>query len=572
MTFIATLRPLLLSLGASLMLLAWLAACTMPGVATPTSLPDTPAAPTEVLPPTPTPLPRGGELTIRLATDMPELRPWQPRSRDEEQLAALLYSGLLRLDSQLRPVPDLAERWTTDADGRVLTFTLRSNLTWHDGEPLTAADVLFTLERLRNLPVTTTALLADLRYISAATAPAPDTVVMTLTSRFAPILATMALPILPRHQLLDQDLASFNAWATPVGSGPFQLTSDAPGRTLVLERFERYHHGAPLLEKITFQVLADPAATLDQLSDQRLLLAELPWSPTLTPPAGVRASAYPENGYYFVGFNLREGRPFADLRLRQALALALDIPRLVESATKGQGITFGSTALPGSWADLTPPPNTPVNLETARTLLDEAGWILPDGATIRQRDGTTLTVSLYVRDDDERRLLAARQIAAAAATLGMAIQVETGSFDEVIRARYAPPFAFDLLMGGWINGAGDPNFGDVAFYDPDDFALFHSSQLNQGDADTRATRNVVGYRNPAYDANAEAARQLYNLDQRVAALRQTQAIIAEDLPYLFLWVDQMPVMLNEAITTLDGPIDLSSPRYYWNIERWYLQR
>ena len=558
-----------ISLLLALLSLGLIAGCSWPiADRSPTSTP----APTPTLPPpTATPLPRGGNLTISLASDITELRPWQPRSRGEEQLTAMLYSGLLRLDGDLRPIPDLASGWEATPDGRTLTFTLRSNLFWHDGAPLDAGDVIFTLDRLRALPPTTTALLADLRYISGATAPAADTVVLTLTSRFAPILAALTVPILPRHLLAERDLATLNFWELPVGTGPFRLTEARPGEHYRLERFEGFHLGAPLLDSITFALIPEASVARSALAEGRLLLSELPWGAHEPPPVGVRGASYPENGFYFLGFNLRADRIFADSRLRQALALAIDRPALVEEATGGQGMPINSTALPGSWADLTAPPRSGTDLDAARILLEQAGWILPEGSEVRQREEQLLTVSLYVRSDDERRLRAARAIAAAGATIGMQIVVESGDFASVILSRYAPPFAFDLLLGSWSNGAGDPDFADTAFYDPDDFPLFHSSQLYQGVADGRAIRNIVGYSSPIYDMHAEAARQLYNLNERSTAIRSAQTQIAEELPYLMLWTDRMPLLLAEQITTLDGPVLLSSPNYYWNIERWYLQ-
>lgn len=573
MSFLPTRRLFWASLAAALVILGLLAGCDLAvgGPAAPAAsdvaLVSSPA------PPTPTALPRGGNLAVRLAADVPDLRPWQPRSRGEEQLSSLLYSGLMRLDNTLRPVPDLAETWETTPDGRTLTFTLRSGLRWHDGAPLDAGDVLFTLERLRALPVTSTSLLANLRYIGAATAPTSNTVVLTLTSRFAPLLSTLAVPLLPRHLLAERDTATLNFWDVPVGSGPFRLTEREPGQSIVLERFEQFHRGAPLLDRVAFVVAPDPAQSLAALADGRLLLAELPWSAQseLSALAGVRSAAYPENGFYFLGFNLREGRPFADARLRQALARAIDLPRLVETATKGQGIPIGSSALPGSWADLTPPLTTTADLEGARALLDAAGWTLPPGATIRQREGVSLVATLYVRGDDERRVVAARRIAEAAASIGIQIEVQPGDFATVISSRYAPPFDFDLLLGSWSNGAGDPNYADALFYDPDDFALFHSSQLSQGEADTRATRNFVGFGDSAYDNQAQAARQLYNQAERVAAISQAQARVAATLPYLFLWTDRLPVGLSERVATLDGPVALESPLYWWNVERWYLR-
>ncbi|EFO79524.1 extracellular solute-binding protein [Oscillochloris trichoides DG-6] len=572
MSFLPTRSLFWMSLALALLFALALAACTA-GTG-PLPLPTDPSAVTEpsAVPPTATALPRGGRLTLRLADDLPDLRPWQPRSRGEEQMISLLYSGLLHLDDQMRPVPDLAERWETTPDGRTITFTLRSGLTWHDGVPIDSSDVLFTLEQLRTLPVTSTALLADLHVIEAVTTPTSDTIALQLNARYAPIFAALTVPILPRHILENQDLATVNFWEVPVGSGPFQFAERQAGQGFVLTRFEGFHRGAPLLDQVAFVVAPDPTVALQALRDGQLLLAELPWSVqrNLAEVTGLQLGSYPENGFYFLGFNLREGHPFADLAVRQALAKVLDLPRLVEAATKGQGIPISSSALPGSWADLTPPPPQAADLDSARALLDAAGWVLPPDATIRQRNGVALSGSLFVRGDDERRLVAARRIAEVAASIGVQITVEPADFATVILSKYATPYSFDLLLGSWSNGMADPDFADTAYYDPDDFALFHSSQLNQGEVDSRATRNFVGFADAVYDNQAQAARQLYNLDERIAALRQAQERVAEQLPYLFLWADRMPVALNDRVTTLDGPVNLSSPLYMWNIERWYL--
>ncbi len=520
--------------------------------------------------PTPTPRPPGGNLTIGVADDVPVLRPWQPDNRAAELISALMYPGLMRLDQQLRPQPDLALNWTPTTDGRALTVTLRSGLTWHDGVPLTANDVRFTFERLRSLPYTSTALLADLRYISTVTVANTNTVVLSLTERFSPLIAYLAVPLLPEHLLQDRDLNTFNFWDIPIGSGPFQLERRVPGQSVILTRYPRYYRGAPLLTRVAFVVSPDPNTTISALRDGTLLMAELPWQAgrSVIGDPSFQTGEYAENGFYFLGFNLREGRPFADVRVRRALALALDMPRLVEGTTDGQGIIPGSSALPGSWADLTPPRTEPPDLVTARGLLTEAGWELPAGATIRQRDGVPFAARLYVRSDDPRRVALAQRIAEAAAAIGLQIIVEPADFATSLLARYAPPYDFDLLLGSWLNGAGSPDYGDFRYYDPDDFDLFHSSQINQSEVDTRITQNVVGFRDETYDELAERARQVYDLNERIAAYREAQQRIAEALPYLYLWTDRTVVVLNNRVTSLDGPINLSTPMYYYNIETW----
>lgn len=564
-----------LNLTAALLVLA---ACGLPGS---TSVQPTPTAvvvvPTATATPTPTatPEPIGGSLSVGLASDIVRLRPWRPGSRGEEQVIGLLYSGLMRLDADLRPQPDLALDWATTPDGRVITFTLRDDVNWHDGEDFDADDVRFTLEQMRSLPFTSTALLADLRRIAAIAIPDRHTVVLSLTERYAPLLAELTLPMLPAHLLQDRDIASLDFWEVPIGSGPFKLVERTPGSAIVLARNDDHYRTPALLETIHFRYVPVPADVLDALQNERLLLAELPGGAAdrlEQQVTTVRSETYAENGFYFLGFNLREGRAFADARVRQALALAIDVPRLVEAATQGQGIPLSSSAVPGSWADLLPPPRRGADPESARALLTEAGWLLPTGATIRQRNGEPFVVRLFVRSDDERRLVAAQRIAESAASIGMDMQVVAAPFEPTIISKYVPPYDFDLLLGSWLNGAGDPDFGDFAYYDPDDFALFHSSQINRGPIDTRVTRNFVAFSDSAYDNLAQEARQLYENDQRAEAQRQAQERIAELRPYIYLWADPIPVALNTRVTTLDGPVDLTTPNYLWNIETWYVER
>ena len=554
---------MLVSLGLAALILAILAGCALDPAAEPTPTPPSPTA---------TPLPRGGNLTIRMANDVPELRPWQPRSRAEEQISGLLYNGLMRLDAKLQPQPDLASSWDASPDGRLITFTLRTDVSWQDGKPFSVDDVAYTLGAMRELSPTT-ALLTDLRRIAQIQTPTTSTVVISLTERYAPLFAELTLPILPKHVLIGKNLATLKLWDPPVGTGPFQLAERKPGTSITLAANNRFYRGAPLLDRAVFLV-ANADVAVAALKDGRLSLAELPWAQGQTISQtlpGMQAGNYPENGYYFVAFNVRAGRPFADERLREALARAVDLPALVRAATDGQGIPIATSIAPGSWADV-PPPTSTLDLARARTLLDEAGWKLPEGQQIRAQNGVTLTVQLFVRGDDPRRVRAAELLAQAARQVGMNLVVQRADFATVITSKYAPPYDFDLLLGSWSNGAGDPVFADYAFYDPDDFALFHNSQINQGMADTRAVLNIGGFDDPAYNNQAAAAHQLYAPAERLKAIEQAQQRIMQARPYLFLWADRIPVALNAQFTTLDGPVNLNTPMYLANIERWYVKK
>lgn len=562
MSYLANWRICFAATTLALLTLGVLAGCAeQPAEAT--------VVPATAAPPTPTPLPRGGDLTLRAADDVPDLKPWQPRTRAEEQVIHLLYSGLTHLDNELKPRPDLAERWDISADGRLITFTLRSNLAWHDGVAVTADDVVYTLGALREISPTT-ALLADLRSrVAVATALATNTVEISLTERYAPILAELAVPVLPKHLLNGRDLSSLDFWDVPVGSGPFKFENRTPGQSLSLAANPLFYRGPPLLDRIVLAVAPKPAEAARAFAEQRLLLAELPPGETL--PQDAQVGEYAENGSYFLAFNTRENRVFADPPVRNALAAAIDLPALVEAATGDEGRPISSGAAPDSWADFTAAPTVTVDLDRARGLLDEAGWRTGENG-VRQRNDQLLAASILVRGDDLRRVKAAEYIAQAAATVGISLTVQPVDFATGIQPAYLPPYDFDLLMGSWLGGAGDPQFGDYIYYDPDDFALFHSSQINQGTADTRAVLNFVGFNDPVYEVQAVAARQLYEIEQRSQSVRRSQQRISDLKPYLYLWSDRTITALAPNIATLDGPVDLNTPLYLWNIERWFIQR
>jgi peptide/nickel transport system substrate-binding protein len=527
--------------------------------------------------PSPTPsVPQGGALAIRLAADAPDLKPWDLRSRGEEVVADLMYSGLTRLDPQLRPQPDLAESWTTSPDGGLITFTLRSGMTWHDGQPLTSDDVVWTLNTLRTI-TPTNALLFDLRStIGQVRSPLTETVVLSLTQPYAPLLAELAVPILPRHRLQSrppEQIAGLNFWDEPVGSGPFKFDQRQPNQSITFTRNEQFYRGAPNIDQIALVVAPDPTVAATALREGQLQAAEFPGqvAPLTDTDQPITSGAYPENGWYGVVFNTRADRLFADQRLRAALARALDINDLVQAVTGGVGQSIATTLSRAAWAYPADLPVLPPDLDAARQLLDQAGWTVgPDG--VRQKNGQPLAALLWVRGDDPRRLDAAQRIAQAAQAIGMQLEVTPANFDTVILAKLAPPYDFDLLLGSWVNAPNAAGFPTNRFYDPDDFALFHSSRIWQGQGDPRtALRNVGGFSNADYDAAAEQARSAYDPAARAQAILQSQTVLVRELPYVLLWTDRITVALSERIKSAGDPISPDTPRYLWNIEQWYLE-
>lgn len=527
--------------------------------------------------PTPSPgVPQGGAVTMRITSDVADLKPWDLRSRGEEYAANLMYSGLVRLSPTLRPEPDLAQSWEIAPNGGLITFTLRSDVRWHDGEPLTADDVLWTLNTLRTI-TPTNSLLFDLRStIGQVQTPLTNTVVISLTQPYAPILSELAVPILPKHRLQTrspEQIATLNFWNEPVGSGPFKFDRREPDQGMTFVRNEAFYRGAPNLDQVALVVAPEADVAENALRQEQLLIAEFPDAVRpLSDTQDFVQGAYPENGWYGVVFNVRPDRLFADQRLREALARAVDVPALVEAVTNGAGQPIATTLSSASYAFPADIAVSEQDFNVAQQLLDDAGWV-QEADGIRRKNGQPLAAKLWARGDDPQRVAAAERIAEAGRALGMQIEVTAANFDTVILAKLAPPYDFDLLLGSWVNAPNSAGFPTNSFYDPDDYPLFHSSRVWRGQGDPRtALRNVGGFANTEYDAAAEEARRTYDPAARAQAIQRAQSVLQRERPYLLLWTNRIPVVINARVRSAEGSLPADTPRYLWNVEQWYLEQ
>ncbi len=560
-------------LASSLILLLVLASCSFSSPEATTPVPT--AAPTAAV----LEVPEGGTLSVRIDQDVGALHPWAPSSHAEEQMLRLLYRSLTRLDANLVPQPDIATSWTSDSSGRTLTMTLRTDVTWHDGTPLQAADAAWTLNMLRDISPTTT-LLSDLHtYIADVQAPTSSTLVLKLNEAYAPLLAELSTPILPEHifgSRPPEQLAGTDFWREAIGSGPFKFEERQPDQAISFVRNENDPDQVPFLDRVAFIVAPDTEIAIQAFRDGEVLAGEMPWngvgvlSNTQDLEQSFNVGTYPENSFYFLALNTRRGHVFNDVRVRQALQLAIDQRTILEVAGN-QALGIRSTHLPTTWAAPSTGGLGNGELAQAEDLLNQAGWILPEGGSVRASNGITLSVALYVRGDDQRRVEVAERIASAAHNIGIDLVVTPADFDSVIQSKLAPPFDFDAALMSWSNNRVSSGYASYAAYDPDDFPLFHSSQIYQGPADGRpGLRNFVGFNDSSYDNLSVAARALYDTDRRRELYHQTDAILAEKVPYIFLWANRVPVFVNTQVQSARGPLALNTPMWLDDLPYWYL--
>ncbi len=411
-----------------------------------------------------------------------------PGSSDAD-VSALLFNGLMRVDGSGQALPDLAERWELTPDGRTYTFVLRDDVFWHDGQPVTAADVAFTIGLLHDLDFPGPASLAaqwrsvDLFVIDRRT------VLLRLPDPSVDFISRLAVAILPAHLLGDLSwplLATADFNRAPVGTGPFRLLSLGADRA-VLERNTSYHRGAPSIARIELHFFSSATEQLDALSRGAIgaALRGEQSSPSerelLMERSDLRPVELTRHALTLLYFNNQKA-PLHDVSLRRAVAASLDIDRLLTEA-ESSGTRAGGVLVAGSWvAQEAPSAPRP---EPVQAWLDAGYRLNRDGQL--ERSGVALSLTLMTNTDPQRVRLA-EAIADQLRSWGVRVVVTPLPATELL-SRQLIPRDYQLALFGW-----------EANIDPDPYLGWHTSQISE------VGGNIAGFQDQTADAVLEAAR------------------------------------------------------------------
>ena len=419
-------------------------------------------------------------------------------NQPDEDLAALVFSGLVRIAGDGTPLPDLAEAWEVTPDGRTYSFRLRGDLYWHDGERVESSDVAFTVASVQQPGFQGPATLA-LRWAGVEVqAPDARTVIFRLPEARADFLVQTELGVLPEHLLSGlsvRDLLESPFHQEPVGSGPYRLVALSPGRAL-LEHNTSYHLGAPAVDEIElrfFPHASELEAALARGDLDGALLEEgrhAQAAAVLERRPDLRAVELPRNG--FTVLYLNNGRPpLDDPGTRRAIAASIDRGALLALAP---GWAAGAAPIvPPSWAHS--PVSAPGPAQAAE-LFAHAGW-LPGADGALALGGRVLSLSLVTNAAPDRVALAGL-LAEQLRRQGVVVSVEAVPAVELVGARLAH-HDYDLALFGWEPGV-----------DPDPLSGWHTSQIPP------PGRNVASYQDPDSDRMLEQARRTLDAGERRA--------------------------------------------------------
>jgi len=443
-----------------------------------------------------------------------------------------------------------------------VTFRLHKSVRWHDGAPFTSRDVKFTYDAIMDDRVASPRK-PDYELVLSVEAPDEHTVRVVYRRPFSPALESWMMSMLPSHLLADkapdQWPLAFNR--APVGTGPFKFAEWKTNQFVRVTRNDDYFQGRPHMDGIVFRVLPDPL-TLRLAFETRQVdfWAADPWAVgSFREDERFTLFSAPSNSYNYVGWNLR--RPmFQDLRVRQALAHAVNVDQMIRYVLYGFGTQSTGIFTPEMWFFNPRVQPLAYDPEKAKQLLDEAGWVPgPDG--IRVKNGERFAFTLLTNNGNVIRSDIATLVQENLRAVGVEVAVEMYEW-AVLLKRFVDQREFDAIVLGWALGQGF-----------DQFQIWHSSQ-------TEPERlNMVGYKSEQADRLLESVREEFDREKIIAMCGELQQLIYDDQPYLFLFVPQgTSVMWKDAYrvrrpgpdgTWIDEPVTMTKAGWSAYLEWFY---
>jgi peptide/nickel transport system substrate-binding protein len=447
------------------------------------------------------PAPAKKTLRIGLSAEPDSLDPHLLTMTAAMRVMEQMYSSLLRLSPTLEIQPDIAKEWMVNKEGTVFTFKLRSDVKFHNGRGVTAEDVKYSIERMIDPKVASpwAYLFADLDSIKVIDA---TTVEIKMKKPAAFLLAALATPfvaITPREVVQQKgDLKT-----TASGTGPFRLKEWVPGQRIVLEKYPDYHEkGFPKVDEIIWTFTEDPRTREQQLLSGAIDLdIDVPLTsiPTYKNSKGIEMLGGEVVSYSYVLVNTTR-KPFNDVRVRQAIAWALDREEVVSVAVDGHGVPLLGGCLPSNhWAYSNLVVYPKPDQAKAKQLLSQAGLSAGLKLEIIAAKATAGVAQVIQQ-----------QLAKVGITATI-LQLESGAALTRIRAK-----DFDLQVTQW-----------GTLIDPDDF-LYPMFVTNGG-------WNRSGFSDPQVDKVLTQGRSVLDPSERKKIYLEAEKLIAEKAPYVFLY-------------------------------------
>lgn len=469
------------------------------------------------------------------------------------EVAGLVFNGLVKYDTDLSVIGDLAESWDISKDGLVITFHLRKGVKWADGVEFTADDVMFGYKTIIN-EKTPTAYSEDFLQVEKADVIDKYTFKATYKKPFAPALTSWGnLVVLPKHLLEGKDITKSELARNPIGMGPYKLTKWISGQELTLDSNKEYFEGRPYINRYVYRIIPDPATMFLELQTggiDMMGLTPLQYTKQTNTQyfkQNFQKFRYPQFVYTYMGFNLKHPF-FRDKRIRQAIAYAIDKSEIVDVILFGLGSPATGPYVPNTWPYNPNVKKFEYNPEKSKQLLKEAGWNDTDGDGILDKDGRPFRFTIFTNMGNSLRMNTATIIQYRLAKVGIKVDIRALEWSTFVN-QFIDKRRFEAVILGWSIGL-----------DPDQYDIWYSGKTKEKEF------NFVSYSNPEVDALLEKGRRTFDIEERKKAYFRIQEILADELPYIFLYVpDATPIVHTRFKGIRPSPIGIT-----YNLPKWYV--
>lgn len=496
----------------------------------------------------------GGSLIRGTIGEASNLIPLMSTDAPSSEVTEHLYVGLLKYDKDLRIVPWAAESYEVLDGGLRLRFTLRQGILWQDGVEMTAEDVAFTYHTMIN-PETPTAYAGDYHMISSFVVTGKYSFEVTYGEPFARSLETWMRMILPKHILENQNLRDTKYARAPVGCGDYRFKEWEPGSHIILEANPLYFLGRPNIDRMVFSTIPDLTTMFLELKAGAIDMMSLtPQQYTYQSKEPAVAEHYNQFrylsfAYTYLGYN-HESPLFKDVRVRQAIAHALDKKAIIAGALLGQGEPTIGPYVPGTWAYNNAVTDYPYDMDAARELLAKAGWKQDKDGMLRNAKGLPFAFTIMTNQGNEQRIKTAVIIQSELKKLGMAVSIRTVEWATFF-SQFVNKGFFDAVILGWTTPL-----------DPDLYDVWHSSRVRP------TGLNFMKYGNKELDALIMRGRRTFDRTERKKIYDAIQEILHRDQPYCFLYVPYaLPVVNKRFKGVAIAPAGIT-----YNIDAWWVPK
>lgn len=459
----------------------------------------------------------GGRLVRRLESDVNTLNPLLQSTEDERQVLQYLFDPMVDFNQELEPIAGTIARWEILDGGRTYVLHVDPRAKFSDGQPVTAADVIFTLETIIKGEAIQFAAWFESLDLEKTSAVDDRTVRVAFREARVPQLLAFNIPVVPKHVYSK---GKFDQVRAVVGNGPYVLERRETGKNIYLKRNEHYWREKPYIDHVVFRVIADDTVAWNALKRGDVHVARLnndAWVRVKDDPAVRERIEFHDRYdlmYNCLPWNLKDPL-FQDVRVRRALAMAFDLKTIIERVNHGNARPVSGPFLPDSWAYNQNVHPIEFNLPGAAALLASAGWTDTDQDGVLDREGKPFAFELLVPSGSAISANYSQIYQDALKGIGvqMTIRATDGAafFDRLVKGDYQAAF---------MSWSLDP--------DPDPFSMFHSTQVPPDGL------NIARYANAEADRLMERGRLEFDRARRTEIYHQLHEVIAADQPYLFM--------------------------------------